>query len=41
MHFRDSSGVSHAVQRIEAGPKHLRTTIDRLEERLRCPLFPA
>jgi len=33
--YRDSSGVSHAVKRIEAAPHQLRTAIDRLEQELR------
>ena len=33
--YRDSSGVSHAVKRIEAGTKKLRTTINRIESKLR------
>ena len=35
LHYRDSSGVSHAVKRIEAAPKQLRIAIDRLEQELR------
>ena len=35
LHYRDSSGVSHAVKRIEAASKQLRTTIDHLESQLR------
>ena len=35
LNHRDSSGVSHAIKRIEAGTKKLKTTIDRLETKLR------
>ena len=35
LNYRDSSGVSHAVKRIEAGTNKLRTAIDRRENKLR------
>lgn len=35
LNYRDSSGVSHAIKRIEAGTKKLKTTIDQLETKLR------
>jgi putative transposase len=35
LNYRDSSGVSHAIKRIEAGTKKLTTTIDQLETKLR------
>ena len=33
--YSDSSSVSHALKRIEAGPPKLRQALTRIEERLR------
>ena len=34
LNYRDSSGVSHAVKRVEASAKSLQTAIARLEQKL-------
>ena len=35
LNYRDSSSVSHAIKRIEAGTNKLRTTINCIEKKLR------
>ena len=37
--YRDASGVSHAIKRIEAGPGDLRRSLARLERSLDYSLF--